>query len=381
MSRAATSLLVLFGLPLGLLLVAPRAVLLAFAGILLGVALRGGAEALARPFGLPGWAGLPVVILGLLGLLGLGAWFAAPTLAVQADDLVQQLPPAWTRLRDIAEGTGWGRALLSEFEAGDLVSQVGPGAAGVATAAVAGTAARMTDGIFLVFLGIFLAATPAWYLAGLRRLVAPALRPGFDPVMRALGRALGAWVGAQLLAMAIVGGLTFLGLTLIGMPLAGILAVLAALLGFIPILGPIIAWVPAVLLAAGEGWTVVLWVSGLYLLIQVVEGDLVTPLVQSRAIRLPPGLILAAQLVMLTLFGLLGLALAAPVAAVLLVLAQQLYVEAYLEQAPAWQAASAPDPAGSRGGGHLSAGPRQASRSGAGPDDPSRRGQLANDGR
>ena len=109
-------------------------------------------------------------------------------------------------------------------------------------------------------------------LVGLRRLVAPALRPGFDPVMRALGRALGAWVGAQLLAMAIVGGLTFLGLTLIGMPLAGILAVLAALLGFIPIIGPIIAWVPAVLLAAGEGWTVVLWVSGLYLLIQVVEG-------------------------------------------------------------------------------------------------------------
>jgi predicted PurR-regulated permease PerM len=151
-------------------------------------------------------------------------------------------------------------------------------------------------------------------------------------VLLAMGGALRAWVGAQLLAMAIVGGLSFVGLTLLGMPLAGILATLAALLGFVPILGPIIAAVPAVLLAFGEGWSMVLWVIGLYIVIQTIEGDLVTPLVQSRAIKLPPGLILLAQLVMLGLFGLLGLALAAPVAALLLVLGQRLYVDTFLER-------------------------------------------------
>jgi predicted PurR-regulated permease PerM len=332
MSRPAVSLLVLLGLPVLLLLLVPGAVLLGFAAILLAIALRGGAEALARPLRLPDWAGVVAVVLGIIGALGLGAWLVAPTLLQQADELLQRLPGAWDQIRATLGETRWGRVLLDEFAPGDVLSQVGRATAGAATAAVAGTANRLTDFIFLLFLCLFLAISPKPYLAGLRALVAPEWRPRFDPVLLAMGAALRAWVGAQMLAMAIVGGLSFIGLTLLGMPLAGILAALAALLGFIPILGPIIAAVPAVLLAFGEGWSMVLWVIGLYIAIQTIEGDLVTPLVQSRAINLPPGLILLAQLVMLGMFGLLGLALAAPLAALLLVLGKRLYVDAFLER-------------------------------------------------
>lgn len=334
MSRAAVSLLVLFGVPLALLAVVPRAALLAFAGVLLAVAIRGAADAFAAALRLPGWAGVAAVVVAAVGGLVLAARFAAPTLAAQADELLQQVPQAWAGVRDTLDDTAWGRVLLEELSPGDIVARVGAGAAGMATAALAGTASWLTDAVFLLFLGVFLAATPAAYLDGLRALVAPGLRDGCGAVLAAIGRALRAWVGAQLIAMAIVGGLTFAGLTLLGMPLAGILAVVAALLGFIPILGPILAAVPALLLAFGAGWSMVLWVAGLYMAIQITEGDLVTPLVQSRAIRLPPGLILAAQIVMLGLFGLFGLALAAPAAAVLLVLAQRLYVRGYLERGP-----------------------------------------------
>lgn len=331
MNRAMVSLVVLLSLPFLALIVAPYATLLVFAGVLLAVAIRGPAFVLARITGLPGWAAVALLVLAAAGTLGAGAWFAAPALTGQFEDLARQIPAAWSALRDWLGDRAWGRALLDEFVPGDLLRQVAPGATGVATAAVAGTAGRLTDAVFLLFLGAFLAATPRAYLDGVARLLAPELRVGCRRVMAELGRVLTAWVSAQLLAMAIVGGVTYAGLSLLGMNLAGILAVLAALLGFIPILGPIIAAVPALLLAFGEGWTMMLWVAGLYLAVQILEGDVVTPLIQSRAIRLPPGVILLAQLILLSLFGLLGLALAAPIAAVLLVLSRRLYVEGYVE--------------------------------------------------
>jgi predicted PurR-regulated permease PerM len=335
MGRPAVSLAVLLGLPVLVLVVAPRAALLAFAGVLLAVALRAAADGVMRVTGWPGWAAVAAVVLTGLALLAGGAALAAPALARQLDELVRQLPDAWEGLRATLEGTAWGRAVLQEVGLGGVVGNLGPDAAGIATAAAARTAGGLTDAVFLLFLGAFLAAAPWPYLAGVRALLAPALRPRWAAVARDLYRALAAWVGAQMLAMAVVGGLTYAGLALLGMPLAGILAVVAALFGFVPILGPIIAAVPALLLAIGEGWTMVAWVAALYLGVQMIEGNVITPLVQSRAINLPPGLILLAQLLMLTLFGLLGLAMAAPLAAVLLVLVHRLYVQGYLEAAAA----------------------------------------------
>jgi predicted PurR-regulated permease PerM len=331
MRRATVSLAVLLLVPVVALLLAPRAALLIFAGALLAVAIRGPASALVRRTGLPGWAAVVLVVLGVAGALGLAAWTAAPVLAAQFEELVRQMPAAWAGLQDWLGDRAWGRALLEEVAPGDLVSQVAPGAAGVATAAVAGTAVRLTDAVFLLFLGAFFAATPRAYLEGIAALLTPELRSRCRLVQVELGRVLTAWVSAQAVAMAIVGGLTYAGLTAIGMNLAGILAVLAALLGFIPILGPIIAAVPALLLAFADGWSTVLLVAGLYVAIQILEGDVVTPLLQSRAIHLPPGVILLAQLVMVSMYGLLGLALAAPLAAVLLVLVRRLYVEGYVE--------------------------------------------------
>lgn len=342
---ALVTLLVVLGAPVLLLVLAPGAALLVFAGVLLGVALRGAGGALARPLGLPAWAGVAAVALGGLGLLGLAGWHAAPSLAAQADELLQRLPAAAAALRDRLDDTALGRLIDEEIGLGGVVTRLGPHAAGMATTAASATAGGLMNALYLLFLGVFLAASPKPYLAGLRALLAPPLRPMVEGVTRDLAAALRAWAGAQLIAMAVVGGLTFAGLTLLGLPLAGVLALLAALLGFIPILGPILAGVPAVLLALTEGWSMALWTAGLYFAVQIVEGDVITPLVQGQAISLPPGVILVVQVFMLALFGLFGAALAAPLAAVLLVLSRRLYVEGFVERRPAYPGAGeAPTP-------------------------------------
>ncbi len=99
------------------------------------------------------------------------------------------------------------------------------------------------------------------------------------------------------------------------MPIPFVLALFAGLAGFLPYLGPIIGAVPMVLVAGGENLDLALWVLGLYALIQFLESYLLTPLIQARAVSMPPAVVILSQLVLGAVFGLLGLALATPLAA------------------------------------------------------------------
>jgi predicted PurR-regulated permease PerM len=127
--------------------------------------------------------------------------------------------------------------------------------------------------------------------------------------------------------MSLVGILTALGLWLLGVPLALILGLIAALLEFVPYIGTILSAVPAILLALLQGPMQALWVVLLYFVIQSIESYLLTPLVQQRVVSLPPALVLAAQVLMGVLFGAWGIILATPLTAALLVLVQMLYIE------------------------------------------------------
>ncbi|MBW3599182.1 MAG: AI-2E family transporter, partial [Planctomycetes bacterium] len=118
----------------------------------------------------------------------------------------------------------------------------------------------------------------------------------------------------RLASMAVVGVLTAVGLLVLGVPLALGLAILAALLSFVPFLGPVVSAVPAVLVAFVESPTLALWVVGLYGAVQLVETYLVTPFIQQRAVSLPPSALLAAQILMGIMGGILGILLATPLA-------------------------------------------------------------------
>nr|WP_229374877.1 AI-2E family transporter [Fibrella rubiginis] len=139
------------------------------------------------------------------------------------------------------------------------------------------------------------------------------------------------WLIGKLFSMIVVGVLSFLGLWLLGVKLAAALALFAGLITFIPNFGPILALVPAVLFAFSDGPQQVLYVVLLYTGIQLIESNLLTPLVQNKMISMPPALVLISQLIMGVFVGGIGLILATPVMAVVLILVKMLYVQDVLD--------------------------------------------------
>ena len=186
--------------------------------------------------------------------------------------------------------------------------------------------AALADTLLVLFGGIYLAARPDFYRSGIIKLVPQSGRALTAEALDDSGRALRLWLLGRLVSMTVVGILTGFGLWLIGVPSALTLGLLSALLEFIPFIGPIIASVPAILLALLIGPEEALWTAGLYLIVQQIEGNLLEPLVQQRAVELPPALLLFSLVAGGLLFGMVGIIFAAPLLVVTYVLVKRLYV-------------------------------------------------------
>lgn len=300
--------------------------LLLFAGVLLAIFLRtlaiwiGGFTRLRV-----GWS-LAIVLVALLGAVTLTSLLFAPRLAEEAQQLTQKLPEAVTQLTDWLRQYSWGQWLLNEMPD----SPVGEGQ-GQAMARASGAASKLLDLVvaiaIVLFVGIYLAAEPEPYQRGLLRLFPVARRERIGQVMFAAGYTLRWWLFGQILSMLLVGIAMGVGLSIIGVPLAFALGVLAGLLEFIPTLGPPIAVVPAILLALVDDPQKALYVVILYSVVQTLESYLLTPLVQRSAVALPPALTIAAQVFMAWTAGAVGLLVAVPLLAVIKVAVQMLYVE------------------------------------------------------
>lgn len=299
--------------------------LLVFVAILLATFLEAPAGLLSRRTAVPHGLALAGVVLLLLAVTA-GFWLlAGPRLADEAARLVDLLPESVERVQEVVESLPGGPWLL------DRVSSMEGGALRGASLVgnVTGTASAVWEAlariVFVVILGLYLAASPRTYRDGLAALVPPAYRDRGVEVLNELGRALQGWLLGQLTAMVAIGLLTGLALWILGVPLAFVLGVLAGLFEFVPIVGPIIGFLPAILLASTQGLTQVLWVLGAYVIIQQLEGNVVTPLVQRRAVDLPPALTLTAVFVAGAALGPLGFLVATPLAALGMVLVQMLY--------------------------------------------------------
>lgn len=331
LSRTAVAGLVIFAVLTLLLLVAPEVLLIGFAGVLLAVFLDGGSGFLSRWTGLPRLVALPVFMLLIVGGFTLVGWLAAPVVADQVNQLQEQVPRAFNSLRERLQSQAWGRTLMEQVNPERLMT-AGRAIAGGATTALSATFGVFGNLAMILILGLFLAADPASYRNGLRALFPPDDYPAVDHVLDELRDVLRGWLQAQLGSMAVIGVLTAIGLWALGVPLVVALGLLAALLTFIPNLGPILSAVPAVLLALAADPITAVWVVLLYIGVQLIEGNVTTPLIQQQTINLQPALTIAMQLLLGVLFGLLGLALAVPLTAVGLTLVQKLYVTAYLQQ-------------------------------------------------
>jgi len=179
----------------------------------------------------------------------------------------------------------------------------------------------------VVLLSIYLASEPGFYVHGFTKLFPKSRRDRVREVLAPIGEMLGRWLIGKAASMLFIGLMTWIGLSIIGVPLALTLGLLAGLLSFIPNFGPIISALPALLLAFIDSPITAVYVLGLYIGVQLIESNIVTPLIERETVELPPALTIIFQLSLAALVGGLGLVLATPLLAVIMVLVQMVYIQ------------------------------------------------------
>lgn len=189
----------------------------------------------------------------------------------------------------------------------------------------------LADITFVLFATLFIAASPKKYQNGLVRLFPMSRRPRIEQVTKEMGEAIWRWMLGRLIAMCITGVGTGLTLVILDVPLALTLGVVTAVVTFIPNVGAIVSLVLAVLVALPIGTDTVCWVVVSFAALQLIESNVVTPLVQQRQVAIPPALLIAFQLVMAATTGVFGIIIASPLLAIGLVGVRRLYVEDVLQ--------------------------------------------------
>jgi predicted PurR-regulated permease PerM len=309
--------------------VARDVVLLAMLAVLFAVLLDGGVRGLRALVDGPRWSALLLMFLLLLAVLLGGTLMLAPRVSADLGKLAERIPDALEQIDHGVRGTSWGQRAVNELDAlmqpGNLAER-----AGHFLGFFSSVMGVFTGALVVIVLGVFMAIEPNTYVEGGLRLLPPGARGRGVDIAYELGRSLRWWLLGRLLSMVIVFAFTWIGLLLLGVPLAFLLALIAGLFSFVPTFGPLASAVPAILVGLSSGLEQALWVALLYFGVQMVESWGITPFIQRRAVRLPPALLVVFQLVMGVLAGVLGVLLATPILVVIMVLAGMLYVEGSL---------------------------------------------------
>ncbi|HLQ65980.1 MAG TPA: AI-2E family transporter [Candidatus Limnocylindrales bacterium] len=301
--------------------------LLLFAGILVAIFIHGIASWVSQHTRAAHGLSIAIVLVGLTLLFGVVILTSAPEVANQVTQLGQDLPRAVDNLHQQLGKSHWAKSLMDQLPNSYDLRSPGIGLVKKATGALNTTVLVVARMVVIGFLGLFLAIHPDLYRRGFLRLIPISRRKRVTEILDATGATLRGWLVGKVLSAVAIGVATWTGLQLMGIPLALILSVMAALLSFIPNFGPILAMVPAMLLGLMQGTSVMLYVGLLYLVIQIIETYLLTPWLAHRTANLPPALTIVAQIFLGVLFGGMGVIMAAPVTAAVMVLVRTLYVE------------------------------------------------------
>ncbi len=303
-----------------------------FAAILLAVFFRGLGNWVSRYTNLPEGVSVALVCIVLLGIFSLGVFLLAPEVTEQIKALREVFPEALRTLSERISQYNWGKlileqvpsweAIIDKFATDGFLRQIG----GLFSTTF-GFAANL---IVIILLAIYLASEPHIYVNGAIKLFPLQKRERMREVFAAIGETLRWWLVGKFFSMLIIGVLTTIGLGILNVPLALTLGILAALLAFIPNFGPIIAVIPAVLFALVESPVKAVYVLILYLGIQLIESYLITPMIERETVSLPPVLTIFFQIFLGVLVGGLGLILATPLLAVIIVIVKMLYIEGFL---------------------------------------------------
>lgn len=322
---AVLALLAMFWFGLSILL-------MVFVGLLLALFFSLPANWLCRHTFLSRRWALLVVLLALIGILAAFGLNFAFSISQQFAQLAEVLPGSLEGLEDWVASWPLGAQLIERIEQSSAPQGIFGNWSTRVSTVFSTTLGALLNLVVIVFIGLFIAIEPTIYKAGLLQLVAPAQRDNAADLLQIIQRKLAWWLVGRLASMSAVGLLAGTGLWLLGIPMALSLGLLAALLSFIPYLGPLMSVVPALLVAFSHDPASMVHVGLLYVGLQTLESYVVTPLIQREAVSIPPALLLVVQVWLGLIAGLMGVLVAEPLIVISMVLVQRLYVKGWLEK-------------------------------------------------
>ncbi len=319
-------ILLAFVVVLALLYQVIALLLILFGAIMLGVVFSAATNTLCRASGLGRGYALSIVVVAMVAIVGVVFWQFGTRIGVQVTQLYNTIPASVNQLRTTLASYSWGQRLIDEATSANLTAEGGTVLSHV-LGAVNSVLGIVTDALLIFSGGLYLAAQPELYRNGLLSLVPRGHRQRGAEVLDGLYDALRHWLVGQGVSMVVVGVLFAGALTMIGVPSALVLGLIAALAEFIPLVGPVIATIPAVLDSLTMGFTTVAWVVLAFVVIQQIESNLLVPFVQRRTVHLAPVVALFSTVVFGVLFGVLGLLFAVPLVVATMVVVRMIYVD------------------------------------------------------
>lgn len=298
-------------------------VLVLLLALLFAIVLSGPVNYLVR-------RGLPKVlsVLSVLGCLVLALWLTSvaviPMILEQAEQFRRDLPTLSAEAQDLTIN-GVGISPQSVLEAGRAYLS-----SHVTLSSVLDVSRSITEAASLSLVAfivtVYVVIHPTLLIDSFVSLFPAERREKVRDVLSKMYHAVQKWFLGQLSAMVIIGVLTGVALSIIGLPYALLIGAFSGILAFIPLIGFVLSIIPAVFLALATDPILIVWVVLSYIVIHLVEAHVIQPIVMSRAVTLHPVVVVSAILILRSLFNLIGLLLAVPLVAALSVLVRELWI-------------------------------------------------------
>lgn len=321
----ATALVVLLIQPL----------LLIFAGLVVASMLDGGARLIRKVLPIPRGFALLIVVLLVIAFVGGVVYLTGVEIAAQAEQLRQTLEAQAVRI------SGWLTELGIMPGAADLkdFAQQALGSVGRVTSFIGGAVGAIASFFLVLIIGLFVAMEPRIYERGLQWMVPMQSRDQFAITLARMARTMRVLLAGRLAGMVFEGILTWILLSIAGVPMALLLGIITGMLAFIPNIGAFISGVLMVAVGFSAGPEQGVWAIVIYFVVQNFDGYVLLPLIAKHTVDMPPALTVSSQILASTLFGFLGLALADPIVAMI-----KVALERKSEQAVAAGIGTEPEP-------------------------------------
>jgi predicted PurR-regulated permease PerM len=305
-----------------ILRVAFNILLMALAGVLIAVYFHGLADMIATKTKMGRKFALIISIGGTIVLFSFMSWFIGSKIQQQVAELSNTLPQTIKLVQTKISKTPVGEKVI-EYTSGNNSQKL----LDTATTFFSTSFGILGDLYIILFLGIFFTADPSLYKNGILFLFPPQKKSTGRIVLNKIETVLKGWLKSILISIVLITILIAVGLSMAGLPGTTVLGLITGVLEIIPNFGPVIAMIPGVLLALTISTKTAVIVALIYIACQTIVGSIAVPLLQKKIINIPPALTLLSQLIMGTLSGLMGIILAVPLLAIIIISVNELYIK------------------------------------------------------